>query len=44
MKILVAGSKGMVGRAIIRQLKKRKKIEIIEAARENLNFVNQEEV
>ena len=44
MKILVAGSKGMVGRAIVRQLKKKKKFEIIEATRENLNFLIQEEV
>ncbi len=41
MRIFVAGSKGMVGRAIVNQLNNKKDLEIIEASRENLDLLDQ---
>tara|TARA_B100002052_G_C15886379_1_gene601752 strand:- start:7010 stop:7966 length:957 start_codon:yes stop_codon:yes gene_type:complete len=44
MKILIAGSKGMVGRSLVRQLRKEDKFTVIEASRDDLDFSNQDEV
>tara|TARA_B100001250_G_scaffold65148_1_gene51624 strand:+ start:43132 stop:44088 length:957 start_codon:yes stop_codon:yes gene_type:complete len=44
MKIFVAGSKGMVGKAIVKQLRIKNKIEIIESPRSDLDLLNQAEV
>ena len=43
-KILVAGSKGMVGSAIVRNLKSKGYSNIIEATRNEVDFTNQEKV
>ena len=43
-KIYVAGHNGLVGSAIIRELKKRGYKKIITASRNNLDLINQEKV
>ena len=43
-KIFVAGHKGMVGSAIVRQLKKKGYSRIISAEKKNLNLLDQDKV
>jgi GDP-L-fucose synthase len=44
MKIFIAGHKGLVGSAILRQLKKRTKYEILTVERKNLDLLDQDKV
>ncbi len=41
MRIFIAGSRGMVGSAIVNQLKATKDVEIIEAPRKKLDLLDQ---
>ena len=43
-KVLIAGANGMVGKALIQELEKDKKIKLLKPSRQEVNYLNYDEV